>query len=200
MRLALLLTLGLAPWPGVREQSNAAFRGLANLVLQRAKFGDGSGLGQGSAQLMPIERRAATGADDGPAWDTRLRLRVSGVSEVKDVVVSPRRMAFVPCWVLLSIVLASPLALRRKLGCLLAGVPLLLAWAVSSIATTAAWIFSQVPGLVYGGTPVHRTAVELAYRALVVPTSNRFILPLLLGVALVAWQHPWGERRTVTAR
>jgi hypothetical protein len=189
-RLALLIGLGLAPWPGLRKLSDGAFCGLANAALRHIEFGDDRALGYGSARLILAERRGETRADDGPQWDARLRLQVSGVSQVQEVYVSPRRTAFVPAWLLLSLVLSAPLSVRRKLCCLAAGIPLVLAAAVAAVATTATWLFSQVPGLVYAGTAAQRTAIELAYRALVVPTANRFILPLLLAIALVIWQFP----------
>ena len=83
-----------------------------------------------------------------------------------------------------ALVLALHSATRKSAWSLALGAPILLAVGVASVAITSLWLFSQVPGLVYQVTPAQRLVAELAYRALVVPTSNRCLFASLLAVAL----------------
>lgn len=187
-RFAAIVCVGLLPWPGVQQGCSALFRPVANLVLTNMEFGAPGGLGTGHVRLLAATRAHVQRADDGPAWDTVLELRVTGVDKVQTVFVSPRRSFYLPLLFLLASIGVVPLPRRRKWLCAGVGVSLLVAYALGTLCLTSMWIFARVPGLVYTLTPVQQLTIELAYRGLVTPMSHRIVVPLLVACGLLSWQ------------
>ncbi|HEX7481368.1 MAG TPA: hypothetical protein VF331_26430, partial [Polyangiales bacterium] len=200
VRFALLVCVGLLPWPGLQALSSSTFRGVADAALQHISFGGQTGLGTGGVRLLPARDDRSGAPDDGPAWDTRLQLRVSSVPQAQIVYVSPRYSYLLPTILLLALVVAAPVTSRRKLLCAVLGIAALTLHAVLVLYLTSVWIFARVPGLVYTLTPAQQTLVELAYRGFVVPSSHRVVVPLVLASLLLFWQRERPpQRRTHVA-
>ena len=187
LRAGLVLLLGLSPWPDVREAFGAGFRAAANVVLGFVTCD--THYGRGHATLLA----ASTPSRDGPSWDTLLRLKLDRAPNREEVIVNPRRIAWIPIVLFLALVVAAPVSSRDRWVCLAIGVPIIVLCAIAGLWTTALWLFAQSPGLLRNWAPLQALSVDLGYRALVVPLSNRYILPIVLAGVLLGWR--W-ERRS----
>jgi lysylphosphatidylglycerol synthetase-like protein (DUF2156 family) len=106
---------------------------------------------------------------------------------------------YLPLLTLLASVLAMPLpnsARRRSFG---VGALVLLACALSSVWVIGAFLFAQVPGLVYDLSPTESSLLRLCYEGWVTPLTNKFMMPLLLGYGLFAWQRRRVETEACTS-
>lgn len=191
VRAGLVLVLGLSPWPGVREGFGAAFRATANIVLGFVTCD--TQFGRGHATLLA----SAAPNRDGPSWDTLLRLTLDRAPNQEEVFVNPRRILWIPLVLFLALVVAAPVSRRDRCACLAIGVPTIVVGAIAGLWTTALWLFAQTPGLLRNWAPLKALSVDLAYRALVVPLSNRYIFPLVLAGVLLGWR--WAEGRSRAA-
>jgi hypothetical protein len=121
-------------------------------------------------------------------------LSIEGIEKAHSIALNPRRLLYVPLCTLLACVLAMPLpnaARRRALAC---GSLILVGISLSSVWLIAAFLFAQVPGLVYELSPAESSLLRLLYEGWITPLSNKFIVPLLLAYALFAWQRRGVER------
>jgi hypothetical protein len=191
VRLVLVLLIGLLPWPGIREISSTAFRTFANAAL--SVLSCSTKFGAGRARLLPASKPST----DGPSWDTMLRITLEEARDTDEVYVNPRRLAYLPVLVFTGLVFAVPLRLRARLKCFAIGVPALLFYAVSNLWIMALWLFAQEPDLLTNQSGIMLTAIDLGYRALVVPLCNRFVVPLLLAVLLIG--HEWVRAQPLDA-
>jgi hypothetical protein len=185
VRFALVLLLGLSPWPDLQKPFEVGFRALANLALHQLDFA--TEFGPAGAEIVI----AVKPDQDAPSWDNRLVLTLTtatGVGHLADVFVNVRRIAYIPLLGLVSLILAAPLSRSARLRALAIGVPLTLLYSIGSLWTTSQWLFAEIPGIVRTWSLLHKMTVHLAYRTLVVPTSNRYIIPLLLAGLLIAQQ------------
>jgi hypothetical protein len=171
------LVLGGWPRPGLRAAFSGAYAAGARLVLEPLSFGEG-----GRATLVP-ERGVRTGA--AVEQDARLVLSVAGYDGELPFGLSLRRDAFLPCLLLVAVVIGAPLPARRKLLCLGAGTAAVLALSLLCVYLTAAWLFSSQLTRVYQPSAVWAWALDVTAGALLLPPSNRFALPLVLAAALV---------------
>lgn len=175
------LLLALAAWPLLAGLFSALFRGLCSLVLSPLSFGHGG-------HVAFTQGAQATGLERAASWDTHMVLRIEGVAKAHSIALNPRRLLYLPLSTLLACVLAMPLpnAARRRASAV--GALVLLVLALASVWLVAAFLFAQVPGLVYELSPLESSLLRVLYEGWVTPLSNKFMVPLLLGYALFAWQ------------
>jgi hypothetical protein len=135
--------------------------------------------------------RASVTADtghvsDAESWDTRLTLEIVNQGKLDEVYLNLRRSAYLPLLAFVALITAAPGPNRRRLRCLALGLPLMLGYMMSSIWSTSQWLLGEIPGI--GGTwsAFHTGIVQMTYRALVVPESNRYIVPLLVSGLVLA--------------
>jgi hypothetical protein len=178
--LSALLT-GFLVWPLVSGVFSALFRTLCTLVLAPLSFGHGGHVAFTSAS-------GAEGLERAASWDVRMVLGIEGVAKAHAVALNPRRLFYLPLLTLLAGVLAMPLPGAARRRALLVGVPMLIALALSTVWLTAAFLFAQVPGLVYTLSPVESGLLRLGYEGFATPLTTKFMLSLLLTYGLFAWQ------------
>lgn len=183
-RFAVIMLLGLSPWPDLSKLFSQLYLGLGNLTLQHLSVGHDARWGSGKAGVLKAERPGR----DGPSWDTLLVLTAERAADFDHVYLNPKRQAYLPLLIFLAVIIAAPVRARAKWMCLAVGVPVMLAFAMTSLWITTLWLFARVPALVGDWSQAQLVAVDLAYRALVVPMSNRFILPLFVASLLILWQ------------
>src|SRR5262249_38239242 len=106
-----------------------------------------------------------------------------------------RRDAFLPCLLVLAAIAGAPLPARRKLLCLGAGIGTVLALSLLCVYLTAAWLFSGQLRAAYQPSEAWAWFLDLIAGALLLPPSNRFVLPLALaGVSMYLLRAPTGPR------
>jgi hypothetical protein len=191
---ALLLAGGCAGWlcAGAFAQ---LFRALCTLALSPLTFGEGGHV-QFVAALPSQSLERAT------SWDVSMVLGIDGVKATHAIALNPRRLLYLPLLTLFACVLAAPLSLswRARRRALLAGTTILTLIALLSVYLIAVFLFAKVPGLVYTLAPWQSSALRVAYEGWVTPLSNKFVLPLLLAAALLAWFGSRAESRASTQR
>jgi hypothetical protein len=180
--LALLL-VGAWPWPPVQRGWSAIYCPIANLLLTPQTFGTG-----GHARLRPLPRIERHPTDNVTA-DAALALSVAGFQGVLESGMSVRRDAYLPLWILISLLVAVPLGFARRLKALAIGIPVMVALNLAALELLVTWTFAfQLRGIYPTDTgAVWRRLVDLAYGALLTPPGNRFIAPLALAIALIVW-------------
>ena len=179
LRGVLTVACGLALWAIAETPLCAAYRALANAALCCLDFDTSAGVA--SARLAP----ARSAARDDRSWNAALVLSVAAVGKVDEVLVNPRRSAFIPALVLLTLIIAVPISARARRRCTAQGLPVIALYALTSVWATSQWLFARNAGVVETWSPAHRLVTELMYRGLVVPESNRYIVPLLLAAILI---------------
>jgi len=180
------LLLGGWPRPWVRAGFSRAYATIANPVLGTLTFGQG-----GHASLAPEGKTAVSGA--AIEQDARLSLTVDGFEGELPFGLSLRRDAYLPCLLLIALLAGAPLAARRKVLCLAVGTGAVLVLSLVCVALTAAWLFhTQLQGVYQRGT-MGGWALDVMAGTLLLPPSNRFVLPLALGAVLVlrSWRPTW---------
>ena len=179
-RLALGLLLLALPWPGVNAAFVAGYSKLVDaLVLDHLTFGRG-----GHARLRPA-LAVETRTDQNVVSDAVIALRVDGYSDELKIAMSLRRDAYLPICVLLAVIAAAPLPWRRRGRALGWGLPAIIALTVVCQWFGILWTFSQQLAPVMAWGPGPASLIDGLYQALLLPPSNRFVVPLLLGSALV---------------
>jgi DNA-binding MarR family transcriptional regulator len=177
-----ILALGAWPWPGVAVGFSAVYCPMANLVLVGHTFGD-----RGHARLIAVREIRRKESDQVTA-DAVLSLAVAGYSGTLPLGVSLRRDVYLPLLILMALIVSFPLPPVRRLICLGVGVPTTLAAGIAANGLVVAWTFmTQLKGI-YPAAPAMTKITELAYGAILLPPGNRFIAPIALGAALLAWQ------------
>jgi hypothetical protein len=175
--------LSVLAWPRapVTAGFSEAFCKIGNPLLERLEFGNG-----GRVALMPA-REQQRQVSDSVAADTTLRLRVDGYNGDLPFGMSLRRDAYLPLVILVAVISTAPLRLRPKLGALVLGALVVWALSLGAVCLAAVWIFAERLARVYELPAHHKDWIDLAYRALLLPPSNRFIIPIVVGVGLVFW-------------
>ena len=195
--LALAIFLGVLiagswPWPPLQRGWSAIYCPIANLVIAPQTFGRG---GHARLRALPsIERHP----NDNVTADAVLSLSVAGFGGELPLGMSVRRDAYLPLWILVSLLLAAPLGSARRLKTLAIGIPLMLALNLAALELLVTWTFAfQLHGIYPAdAAPIWLRAVDLAYGAVLSPPGNRFIAPLAVGATLIAL-FP-GRRQDVT--
>lgn len=177
-----VLIAGAWPWPPVQRGFSAVYCPIANLVITSQTFGRG-GHARLSA-LAQIERHA----NDNVTADAVLSLSVAGVGGQLPLGISVRRDAYLPLWILISLLSAAPLGSARRLKAVAIGIPFMLALNLAALELLVTWTFAfQLRGIYpRDGAPIWLRAVDFAYGAVLSPPGNRFIVPLAVGAALIA--------------
>lgn len=177
-----VLIAGAWPWPPIQRGFSAIYCPIANLVLAPQTFGRG---GHARLRALPqIERHA----DDNVTADAVLSLSVAGYGGDLALGVSVRRDAFLPLWILISLLIAAPLASARRWKALAVGIPLMLALNLAALELLVTWTFAFHLRGIYPDdvASIWLRAVDFAYGAVLSPPGNRFIAPLAVGAALIA--------------
>jgi hypothetical protein len=180
---AALLFVGICAWWLCEGAFAQLFRALCTLALSPLTFGEGGHV-QFSAALpsQSLERAAS--------WDVSMVLGIEGAEATHSIALNPRRLLYLPLLTLFACVLAAPLSLswRARRRALWVGTSILVLIALLSVYLIAVFLFAKVPGLVYTLSPWQSSALRVAYEGWVTPLTNKFVLPLLLAAALLAWQ------------
>jgi len=176
-----LVLLGVLAWPLMRASAEAVFRGAATATLGELTFGMG-----GHVAFLPAKPRAPRERyDEDDSWSTRVELRIDGAEGRYGIRMNARRLVYLPCVVLVALVLASPLSAQRKVIALALGAALVLASALLSAWLTAAWLFARAPGLVYALDGFEQRLLDFGYEAWVTALGNRFIVPIMIAAVLI---------------
>src|SRR5262245_45889468 len=125
---AAIMAVGLVAWPAVAPGFCSGFQQAGNALIGPLRFGK-----FGRAEFATVQRSQTGGVEDAVSWNARVGLRMDGVDESVPILLNPRRLAYLPLLVFVAAVAAAPLRARRKLVCLLCGIPLLLAMALASV-------------------------------------------------------------------
>ena len=178
--------VGAVPWPGVGRGFATAFCASANVLLGATTFGR-----HGHARLTTRNDGDPSGGARPPSGenvsaDAALRLRVDGYAGELALGVDVRREAYLPLVLLLAIALAAPAPWRARLRCVAVGVPVVWLSAVATLWALAHHTFAFELSGIYEMGPRERSFADLAFRALLLPPSTRFILAVLVAIALVA--------------
>jgi hypothetical protein len=182
-RFGLGLLLLALPWPGFNDRFVAGYSALVNhLVLAHVTFGQG-----GHAQLRSADAIARR-ADQNVVPDAVIGLRVDGYGGELPIAMSLRRDAWLPICVLLAVILAAPLPGRRRGRALCVGIPTIVALTIACQCFGILWLFSQQLATVMTLGPRAKSLIDGLYQTLLLPPANRFVVPLLLGIALIGWQ------------
>ena len=140
----------------------------------------------GHARLVPLPEAVRRPTDSVTA-DTALSLTVAGFSGDLQLGLSLRRDAYLPLWILMALLAAAPLTLRRRLEAFAFAVPIQLAVNLVALQLTIVWTLAfQLKGIYDRGASALRL-IDFAYGALLTPPGNRFIVPLGLGLATIVW-------------
>lgn len=172
--VALLIYAALvAPWPGVREAYRAAHNAAANAV-----FGSWS-------QVARVEFAPLEGVGRTKEKDTLVTIRVHGVATNGNVEISSIRNGYLPTAELAALILATPIAWRRRLWSLLWGLIQVNGFVGLRLATMLVYYFCypwEVRLYEPGPLPARIIveAHELLFRA---PTST-FIVPVLIWIVI----------------
>jgi hypothetical protein len=194
IRAGAVLLLGLIPWPGLDSIFSQAFRSVANGTLGLVSLE--TKLGTGRVGVIPAD----TPISEGLSWDTLLILRIESVPNTEHVYVNPRRIAWIPSVLYLSLLIAAPLTMRERVRCIAAGLPVLWGVAIAGLWVTALWLFARTPELLVDWTQTKTESVELAYRALVVPLGNRYVFAIFLALVQWSWSSARRERTRLRPR
>jgi hypothetical protein len=176
---ALVLVIGMLPWPGLARGWSHLFSGLANVTVFQPDFGQG-----GRAHLRPA-RPDERGTGHNVATDAVLELEVRGYQGNLALGISSRRDGYLPLLVLIAAVIAAPLGWKIRLKHLAAGVPLALAVGLLLTRLGVAAVFALRLRGVYPADSLARSALATAEQLLVLPPALRFAAPLLIALALV---------------
>jgi hypothetical protein len=177
-----LMAVGAWPWEPVPHAFSARYCPVANLVLGHQTFGRG-----GHARLLPLERIVRQEGDNVTA-DTALSLTVAGFEGDLQMGMSLRRDAYLPLLILVALIVAAPLPAVGRLKALSIGVPIMTALNLAALELLVVWTFALRLKGIYDLGGAARRLLDFAYGALLTPPGNRFIAPLALGAAIVAWQ------------
>lgn len=169
--VTLCYTALAVPWPGLRQAYAAYYRGFANLLFH--SFGE-----YGTVQFKPRLPH--------DELDTVAVLRGSrGRAELG---LSSRHKGYLPTIALISLVLATPIALRRRA----------LALAVALVAAHA-FVALRTGLVIWNGFLPERAAgagvVKALTFALVETPASYYVIPLLLWVLICFRREDWQVRR-----
>ncbi|MEY4577106.1 MAG: hypothetical protein RL701_1809 [Pseudomonadota bacterium] len=189
LRFVLVMGLGLAPWLPFARITVDAYRFTLGLVLAPlVSIQTSAGPVRGR-----LERNSAY-VRDASSWDTQLLLDIPNVGKLDEVVLNLRRSSYIPLLGFIALILAAPGTWRRRSQTLALGAPLLFCYSVLCVCGTAHWLLLQIPGIAREASPLWREVIGLVYRALVVPESNRYIVPLFTASVLLVLSHG-GQRQ-----
>lgn len=183
LRLALVTGIGLSSSLPVRSAAVVSYRVLLGGLLSSILHVE-TAAGAVRATLEPYHGSVR----DDASWDTSLRLAIPDLGELDHVVLNLRRSSYIPLLGFVAVVVAAPLAVRRRLRVIALGVPLLLVYSFLCTWGTAHWLLLRIPGIAREASTPFCTFIDLVYRALIVPESNRYIVPLLCAALLIVWQ------------
>lgn len=182
---AAVLLLAGAPISPVRRAFASTYSAAMNVLLGSVTFGKAGHAHFGAGDTDPDGRKL----EGEVSIDTVLVLTAGGVSGTAVHGLNARRDAYLPLVMLLAAVAATPLTLRTKARVLLLGF-----LCEGVVITASMWLFlvwdfavglgmSQLSDL----SSPWRNVVDLAFRTLLLPPGNRFIIPLLIAAAL-SWR------------
>jgi hypothetical protein len=184
LSFVLVLLVAGPPWPPVRRGFASAYCAVINSLLGSLTFGKGGHIHLSAGDTAPDGRRPQGEV----STDSTMVMSIVGYRGSAVHGLSARRDGYLPLVVVLAAIAAAPLARRAKLRCLLAGALIETAVIVASIWLFVVWDFAVGLGVagIYDLSPFARDGLDLAFRALLLPPGNRFIIPLLIVTAL-AW-------------
>jgi hypothetical protein len=177
------------PWPGSAQGFARGYGALANaIVFAPAHFGP-----VGRARLAPLTEDIVAGESAGAGLqgvvpDAVLALRVDGHTGELRFGVSLRRDAHLVLAVLFAVILAAPLGWRRRARALAVGVPVVLLLTLACQWLGAACLFASRLRTIYPLGPTMQALLDTSYEALLLPPANRFVVPLIVGLASCWWQ------------
>lgn len=173
----------IAGWPQaeVARRFSVVHSYVTNAVLDSVTFGKG-----GHAVLDPVRPQGST--DENVLADATVLVSVDGFKGNLAFGMSARRETYIPLLILLALVVVAPLPMKKKPLVAAIGIAVVGLLATAGTVLQIFYIFaSQMPSVVTLSAPALR-ALTFAYQALLLPPSNRVIVPLAVGGALVAWQ------------
>ena len=181
-----LAIVAVGAWPSTKVALgfSAGYCMLANQVIERITFGQ-----RGHARLDALPTISRRDSDNVTA-DTILSLSVDGYRGTMPLGISLRRDVYLPLLIVVALIVAFPMRVRQRLECLALAGPITLAAGMAANALVAAWTFSvELKGIYPPGTFAYALR-NFAYGALLLPPGNRFVAPIALGAALIAWVLP----------
>jgi hypothetical protein len=180
LAFALVLLVAGPPWPPLRRAFASAYCAVMNTAFGGVTFGQG-----GRVHFTTGDGRRPPGE---VSTDALLAVSVERFQGNLIIGLNARRDGYLPLVVLLAATAALPFGLRRRLRCLLLGAAVEGAVVVLSMGLFVVWQFAIGLHLrgIYELGPTALGGLDLAFRALLLPPGNRFVLPLLI-VAVAAW-------------
>lgn len=178
--LVLVVVLFL-PWPGLG-------RGYARVVAMLAE-----------AVLVPASptvtlRFGVPAAGEGRVWRLDVHAEDAATGQFVETALDLRRAGYLASAVFTALVLATRMRRWRRLATLGAG---LVALQVLPLLPVLAFFSGKLPVQVFVLGDLARTAVDVAYRALVAPPGMAYAVPAMLWLALVWLVEPIALRRTL---
>ncbi len=159
-----------------------AYASVANVVLfDHVAFGGG-----GHVRLATLPQLTLNPGDS-VVTDSFLSFTVDRYEGDARVGISLRRDAYLPLLIMMAVVLAAPLAARRKVIGLAVGSLVMWAWTLAGVYLLVLWSFVFSLHGVMQISPGASQVVDLAFRTLLLPPGNRFVEPIVVGLALVWW-------------
>jgi hypothetical protein len=186
------------PWPGSAQGFARGYGALANaIVFAPAHFGP-----LGRARLAPltddVAGESSAAGSQGVVPDAVLALRVEGHTGELRFGVSLRRDAHLVLAVLFAVILAAPLGWRRRARALAVGVPVVLLLTLACQWLGAACLFASRLGTIYPLGPTMQALLDTSHEALLLPPANRFVVPLIVGLASCCWQRGHADDRAAS--
>jgi hypothetical protein len=181
LRFAVVYAVLVLAWPVLRSGFRPLYCGLGNLVLSGV---DGS-LGEGTVRFHPLD----TPAD----LDIQLVLTKRGPPPVTARMEnSSRLVGYLPLVSLIALVLASPIAWKRRRRALLLGIPLVAAFVAVRMAIPIRRDFSRADALqLHDPGPFARWLLGVAERALLEAPASFFVVPILIWVVVAFRREDW---------
>lgn len=168
----------MIPWPGVRSAFGAYYRGVGNFFF--------SSLGEdGRCQLVPMVRPSER--MDTVVELTNLRTRSTASMET-----GSRFIGYVPSAFVLSLVLASPVSLRRKAWATLWGLLASQVFMVFRVGLGVLRRFTMPDDLsVWLPGPAANAVIEILFDVFVVSSIGGFVMPVLIWVLVTFRRGDW---------
>lgn len=171
LRLILIYGLLIVPWPGLNPGYLAAFRAGGNLLF--GSFGP-----SGTVRFV----------DESPlqdSWSTKLTFK-NRLSGRGGGVFYKTRHGYLATALVLALILATPVSLRRKGWAILWGLFLANAFVALRIFLGLLALFSSPgdPMAMFSFSPFWKDALQLAVRTLIVPPELTFVAPVFIWIVV----------------
>lgn len=164
LRLALIYTLLVIPWPGVHAGYVSLFQTVGNALL--SSYGNVA-----AVSFRPPPKPQAS-------WDTAIHVRPLGGTESWHLELSARGWAYLPTIALVSLVVASAVPIRTRCVWLVVGLGVVQLFIVVRVLIAIHY------ALLWGGalhaTPFWRRGYELLFQSVSASPVATFVLPALV--------------------